>query len=152
MSLIRTLTVKQPWASLITAGVKTIETRSWSTKYRGPLAIHAGLAQFAPTSVSVLVASMPDDAVELLRAQLTVDKTDPTNWWDYHVGAVVAVVDLVDVLPVKEVDSETFTAQSPYGHWSDEMFAWVLESVEPVAPPVKVKGRQGLWSWDSSQF
>jgi hypothetical protein len=36
------LTLHQPWASLIALGVKTIETRSWSTKYRGPLAIHAG--------------------------------------------------------------------------------------------------------------
>lgn len=27
----------QPWASLIALGHKTIETRSWPTKYRGPL-------------------------------------------------------------------------------------------------------------------
>lgn len=38
----KALTLHQPWASLIALGVKTIETRSWSTKYRGPLAIHAG--------------------------------------------------------------------------------------------------------------
>jgi activating signal cointegrator 1 len=35
------LTLWQPWASLISLGVKSIETRSWSTQYRGPLAIHA---------------------------------------------------------------------------------------------------------------
>jgi activating signal cointegrator 1 len=35
------LTLWQPWASLVALGVKTIETRSWSTKYRGPIAIHA---------------------------------------------------------------------------------------------------------------
>ena len=38
----KVLTLHQPWASLVALGVKTIETRSWSTKYRGPLAIHAG--------------------------------------------------------------------------------------------------------------
>lgn len=38
----KALTLHQPWASLIAAGVKTIETRSWSTRYRGPLAVHAG--------------------------------------------------------------------------------------------------------------
>lgn len=38
----KTLTLHQPWASLIAMGVKKIETRSWGTKYRGPLAIHAG--------------------------------------------------------------------------------------------------------------
>ena len=37
----KALTVWQPWASLIALGVKTIETRSWHTSYRGPLAIHA---------------------------------------------------------------------------------------------------------------
>lgn len=36
------LTLHQPWASLIGCGVKTIETRSWSTRYRGPIALHAG--------------------------------------------------------------------------------------------------------------
>ncbi len=36
-------TLWQPWAQLVALGVKTIETRSWRTSYRGPLAIHAGL-------------------------------------------------------------------------------------------------------------
>jgi hypothetical protein len=36
------LTLLQPWASLIALGVKTIETRSWSTSWRGGLVIHAG--------------------------------------------------------------------------------------------------------------
>ncbi len=39
----KALSLWQPWASLIALGVKTIETRSWATNYRGPLAIHAGL-------------------------------------------------------------------------------------------------------------
>lgn len=33
------LSVKQPWASMIASGEKTIETRTWWTPYRGPLAI-----------------------------------------------------------------------------------------------------------------
>lgn len=37
----KVLSLHQPWASLIALGVKTIETRSWSTQYRGPLAIQA---------------------------------------------------------------------------------------------------------------
>ncbi len=35
------LSVRQPWASLIATGRKTIETRTWSTGYRGPLLICA---------------------------------------------------------------------------------------------------------------
>ncbi len=38
----RCLSVKQPWASLIASGEKTIELRTWVTSYRGPLVICAG--------------------------------------------------------------------------------------------------------------
>jgi len=37
----RALSLHQPWASLVALGVKGIEMRSWSTKYRGRLLIHA---------------------------------------------------------------------------------------------------------------
>jgi len=33
------LSLKQPWASLIAQGKKTIETRAWGTRYRGPIVI-----------------------------------------------------------------------------------------------------------------
>ena len=37
------LTVRQPWASLIVAGLKDVENRPWSTKYRGRLGNHAAM-------------------------------------------------------------------------------------------------------------
>lgn len=40
-AMCKAISLWQPWASLIAYGVKTIETRSWSTSYRGPIAIHA---------------------------------------------------------------------------------------------------------------
>ncbi len=44
----KALTLHQPWASLIACGRKRIETRSWKTDYRGPLAIHAGKGTWNP--------------------------------------------------------------------------------------------------------
>ena len=44
----KAITIRQPWASLIVSldqngrPLKSVETRSWKTGYRGPLAIHAG--------------------------------------------------------------------------------------------------------------
>lgn len=35
----KALSVRQPWANLIAAGAKTIETRRWATNYRGPILI-----------------------------------------------------------------------------------------------------------------
>lgn len=37
----RALSVRQPWAWLIVNGHKDIENRVWSTRYTGPLLIHA---------------------------------------------------------------------------------------------------------------
>jgi hypothetical protein len=35
----RAISLKQPWANLVASGAKTIETRRWSTNYRGDLVI-----------------------------------------------------------------------------------------------------------------
>lgn len=35
----KALSVRQPWASMIAQGTKTIETRTWPTDYRGDLLI-----------------------------------------------------------------------------------------------------------------
>ena len=35
------LSIRQPWAHLIVTGQKDVENRTWSTKFRGPFAIHA---------------------------------------------------------------------------------------------------------------
>src|SRR6266446_3685372 len=35
------LSLKQPWATLVVTGLKTIEVRSWPTARRGPILIHA---------------------------------------------------------------------------------------------------------------
>lgn len=40
---LRALTIRQPWAWAIIHGGKDIENRSWNTKHRGPLVIHAGM-------------------------------------------------------------------------------------------------------------
>ena len=36
---IKAISIRQPWASMIAAGDKTIETRTWYTRYRGKLMI-----------------------------------------------------------------------------------------------------------------
>jgi hypothetical protein len=37
----KVLSIKQPYAMLICAGIKTVENRTWKTDYRGKLLIHA---------------------------------------------------------------------------------------------------------------
>lgn len=52
----RQLTVRQPFADLIARGEKTIETRSWRTKYRGPLLICASKKKCGSLPTGVIVA------------------------------------------------------------------------------------------------
>jgi hypothetical protein len=40
---LRALSVRQPWAQLIVEGSKDVENRTWSTPYRGIVAVHAAL-------------------------------------------------------------------------------------------------------------
>ena len=186
------LTLHQPWASLIAVGVKTIETRSWSTPYRGPLAIHAGKARppttqweegpfddighYAPT------AADPEGTANIHQYGAWID--DETRgvrgWWltlgpnhdDYHplpLGAVVAVADLVDVVPINEHPARPFgpnvyegshgnltlrrsaeqvwpedvEAQRPFGDFTSGRYAWLLDNVHAVEP-IPAKGHQGL--------
>jgi hypothetical protein len=72
----KALTVKQPWAELIARGEKTIEYRTWSTRYRGPLLITSALKNATTTKA--------------IRALARVADCRP-------VGVTVCVVELVDV-------------------------------------------------------
>ena len=172
----RALTIRQPWASLIALGVKTIETRSWSTAYRGPLVIHAGKAVPASGVLGFPVYRNPSPTMD---GWFALDcKTG--GWLALPLGAVVAVVDLVDVVPIVDElgltlpDRSTYvqreqrttgvtewwlyndetgrcadvTGQEPYGDFTPGRYAWLLDNIRPVDPPVPAKGRQGLWRWN----
>ena len=53
-----TISVKQPWAALLVAGVKSVEVRTWSTRTRGPVLIHAaGTPDDRPEGWSLVTTS-----------------------------------------------------------------------------------------------
>lgn len=96
----KALTLRQPWASLIGCGVKTIETRSWSTRYRGPIAIHAGTK--SPRKMATHPDGMMGDwwVVDQDGDPMLLDHTDGHGTiYDLHdlpLGAVVATATLAD--------------------------------------------------------
>lgn len=92
--IVKALSIRQPWAWLIIAGYKTIENRSWSTFYRGPIYIHAS-------------KNMHARPVEDIEQQfgITINRDALT------LGAIIGRVDLVDV--VTRSDSQWF--EGPYG-------------------------------------
>ena len=149
----KALTLHQPWASFVALGVKTIETRSWSTEYRGPLAIHAGARQ-VHTGKFLLLARQARIA-----KKITVEQERAFRSLDVPFGSVVATCELVDVVPVTvEEQWSSFIGahgrtwklfeQRPYGDFTPGRYAWLLADVKPLDDPVPAKGKQGLWSWE----
>lgn len=135
--LIKALTIRQPWASLIAIGAKQYETRSWSTGYRGPLVIHASKG-FSNEERAFL-------------------KSKPFHWafqragyrepFDLPLGAAVCVVDLVDVLRVETVRGKLEGDEKYFGNYADGRFAWKMANVRLIPFPIKVGGSLGLWDW-----
>jgi hypothetical protein len=56
----KALSVRQPWASLIAEGAKTIELRRWKTAYRGPLLICASAHKqgSGPKGVAIAIVDL----------------------------------------------------------------------------------------------
>lgn len=119
----KTLSIRQPYAWAIMAGIKPVENRSWSTTYRGPLAIHAGKAWYDDERF---------DRIELACWCKEYGVEFPS---EIHLGGIVGIVDLVDV--VTDHPSEFF--DGPYG--------WVLANPRPVEF-IPMKGRLGLFEID----
>ena len=136
---INTLTLWQPWASLIAMGAKTMETRSWRPPpmaVGGLLAIHA-----AKTREGVkLVRSVEHHDIEMtMRAWLTSDWAD-----DIPYGEVVAVARLAGAV---QCPSERVRPDA-YGDFSRGRWAWILEDIHVLKEPVSARGHQGVWTWE----
>lgn len=106
----KALTLHQPWASLIALGVKTIETRSWSTRYRGPLAIHASKRESALHYLGWLEEHQgeAEPALEPFADRIVMVHAHRRGVIKAHhdlpLGAVVATATLVDCVPILAMD------------------------------------------------
>jgi hypothetical protein len=59
--IVKAISLKQPWANLIAQGKKTIETRTWPTKYRGELLIVSSKSpNIAPAGYALAVVDLVD--------------------------------------------------------------------------------------------
>lgn len=151
----KALTLHEPWASLIACGIKTIETRDWPTKYRGPLAIHAakrkmdhvGMAlwwehrlDIEPTEDAVVAYGMVVATCELVDVVLTDDLYMPT----------VAEPDRIADRHMRSIPNAQWaiTENLPYGDFSRGRYAWLLHNVKPLVRPIISRGYQRIWNWE----
>lgn len=136
----KALSLWQPWATLIVDGDKRFETRSWGTDYRGPIAIHAAKTKKGWEDL--------DEELLLLLGAKSSPIRDAPNPDDFAHGCVVAICDLTDCLPMRDgMIAKQARIERLVGGWMPGRWAWQLENVRRVQPPIPASGRQGLWEW-----
>ncbi|MEK4853862.1 2-oxoglutarate dehydrogenase E1 [Paenibacillus sp. FSL H7-0756] len=151
----KTITIIQPWATLIVVLEKQYETRSWLTNHRGNIAIHAGkkIDQDACQQSEIKAAlsrhgytaeNLPTGVV-LATAQLKECwKIVRPNW-----QAKTAPVELNASDGRRQLwagylgDKKEFL----FGNYDNGRYAWELADVKQLPAPIPAKGQQGLWNW-----
>lgn len=131
----KALTVRQPWAHAILTLGKDVENRNWSTTYRGPLLIHAGL--------------QADEGGEVELARRGFDVPGYTSPAAPR-GAIVGVVQLVNCW-------DPLTRDYPRGldviasPWWIGRVGWLLRDPVAFPTPMPWKGAQGLFDVPDDQ-
>jgi len=145
------VSLHQYWASLMEVGAKKIETRHWSTNYRGPLAIQAA---------GMLYGYVRDEynKNESVRAVLR-EHFGVKNFYEIRrklpFGSVVCTVDLTDVIQVPTLPLTTLDDLVPepcktenwqaFGDFRPGRFLWLTTNLRRLREPVKLKARQNVW-------
>jgi hypothetical protein len=148
----KALTLTQPWAQLVAIGAKKIETRSWNTYYRGPLAIHAA-------------KGFPGWARQMCYGKFFLEALFDDydgRWQSLPTGMIVATCELVHVLKIDtRIESSTtkFVTRSglqwslgarerAFGDYSLGRYIWLLDDIELLPEPIPAKGALGLWEFN----
>lgn len=125
----KVLTIKQPWASLIMQKDKRFEFRSWQTKYRGDLLIHAGKGI---------------DKEAMKRLAKYIPENMPT-------GKILGQATLVDCVKMSP-EFKGFLLKENKDIYADssfkENYGWQLDNVEVFDEPIEAKGKLSLWEYE----
>ena len=142
----KSLSLTQPWATLMAIGAKTIETRGWPTKYRGLLAIHA--AKGLPVECRQLRYRHPYQSV---LADGGYGEARPLP-----LGVIVAVVEVFDCRPFFRYNLEPIIGtrraselQLPpheldFGDFTEGRYGFLTRNVQRLRVPVEHRGHQGI--------
>ncbi len=126
------ITIRQPWPWAMLNLGKDVENRSWGTKHRGPILIHASQWSRRGEIESNLVKAFMDATLDAVLA-LKVPRGFGVDNLKSECGGIVAAVTIVDCVQ---------NHPSPWaipGQWH-----WVLADARAL-PFHACKGRLGIW-------
>lgn len=122
------LSIRQPWAWAIINAGKDIENRDWSTKFRGPVCIHAAKGMTQGEFDSFVDLSRVMFREGLWKGDFIPERKALSR------GGIVGVCDIVDCVNASE---------SP---WFFGRYGFVLKNARPVEF-IPVKGALGFFDW-----
>lgn len=128
LSVIKGLTLTQPWATLVELGLKKVETRSWNTSYRGWLAIHA--AKGFPRWAREFADELVDEGIITSCLPL---------------GRIIAVARLDQVVPTDVACRYLDEKELRFGDYDVGRHAWAFGAVKRLATPIECRGALSLW-------
>lgn len=119
----KALTVYQPHAFALIDGTKEYETRGFSIKYRGLLAIHAGAKRMRTRGLEYPANRFHEEFIVY--------------------SAILGIVEVIDSIPVAKINPSP--QELDLGNFSPGRFGWRMRVVKQFAEPIPYKGAQGLW-------
>ena len=126
----KAITIWQPYSDAIKRGYKKYETRSWPTKYRGKILIHA--------------AKKPLGKHELgLINKYNINKSELVF------GVPVLICELVNCIKIDSALAEKQPqSELDFGDWRVGRYAWELKVIQILNNQPEIRGQQGLWNID----
>lgn len=155
MSTIKTLTLTQPYASLMAIGAKKVETRGWypsSLRSGQRIAIHAAKG-FGDGDAETFCKQCGEEPfksalVAGFRAGYFTSSRPPGFYpGDLPRGAVVAIARFVKAIRGDAPKIERLSEQErAFGFYGPGRWAWVFEDVRAIEP-IPARGQLYLWNW-----
>lgn len=139
---IRALSLLQPWASLLVFDEKKIETRSWKTSYRGPVAIHASQNKYFMHHILAKEFYYEWMHPYVHQFIYKIKKNNFNGKIPY--GKIIGIGKLIDCIPVEDIRGFLKPKEIVLGDYSDGRWAWKFEEMRPIKP-IEISGKLGLW-------
>lgn len=153
----KVISLLQPWASLVAIGAKQIETRSWNTKYRGPLLIHAS------KKYTGLQKSLTIDFNTNHGANLGITEGLP-------LGQIIGSINLVETFPTEKVFTgaggigfktnykvmvgddfrmmNISIKEHAFGDYSLGRYGWMFSDPVQFVTGIPINGKLGIWEYN----
>lgn len=142
------LSLWQPWAHLMEIGAKQNETRSWSTSYRGTLAIHAAKKWSLDLAAMALREYFKEIYLPIM------EKGGSGSYYErlarhLSFGAIIAVVDLYGCEEITSTNAPQGSERA-FGDYTPGRFMWMTRNVRRLPEPIPFRGAQGLFEVPSA--